>query len=294
LAPLPRSPTPTDEVAVLKLALAKYQWLLETQERQRDLVPALAGLERRSGLTSQAFLENHYAVGRPVILLDEMRDWPALTHWTPEYLRTKIGSATVDYQDGRAPKLYLEIERDSHRCRGPFDLFIDAIQQKGPCNRAYITTHNSDHNRATLAPLGEDMGFLDRFLTREPPLSTGMMWIGPAGTLIPLHHDLTNNFIVQLVGRGRLKILPASEVGKIYNSHHVSSAISDLEDPTLDLAQFRRLTDARVYEVVLEPGEILFIPFAWWYQVRSLDFSVTATFTNFLWPNHGYATYPTG
>jgi hypothetical protein len=292
LSPLPRLPAANDEVTVLKLALAKRQWLLETLERQRDLAPGLAGLERRSGLTSQSFLENYYAVGRPVILLDEMRDWPALTRWTPEYLKTKIGSAPVEYQDGRTANLHFEVEKNSHRRRGPFDLFIDAIQKNGPSNDAYITAYNSDHNRVTLAPLGEDMGFLDKFLTRDSPSPTGMMWIGPAGTLTPLHHDLTNNLIVQLVGRKRLKIIPASEVGKIYNFYHVFSGISDLEDPDLDFARFPRLAEARVHEVVLEPGEILFMPLAWWHQVRSLDFSVTATFTNFHWSNDAYATYP--
>ena len=36
---------------------------------------------------------------------------------------------------------------------------------------------------------------------------------------------------------------------------------------------------------VLEPGDIIFMPLGWWHQVRSLDFSVTVTYTNFLWRN---------
>ncbi len=34
------------------------------------------------------------------------------------------------------------------------------------------------------------------------------------------------------------------------------------------------------------------MPLAWWHQVRSLDFSVTVTYTNFRWPNDAFATYP--
>jgi ribosomal protein L16 Arg81 hydroxylase len=101
------------------------------------------------------------------------------------------------------------------------------------------------------------------------------MWIGPAGTVTSLHHDLTNNFIAQVVGRKRLKILPAAEVGKLYNSRHVFSDIPDVEAPNLDLVRYPRLAGARAYEVVLEPGEIIFMPLAWWHQVKSLDFSVT-------------------
>ena len=133
---------------------------------------------------------------------------------------------------------------------------------------------------------------LNRFLSQDPAATGGMLWIGPAGTVTPLHHDLTNNFIAQIVGRKRVKILPASEVGKLYNHHRVFSEITDLEDPALDVARFPRLVGARAYEVVLLPGEILFMPLAWWHQVKALDFSVTATFTNFQWPNDGHATYP--
>jgi len=46
-------------------------------------------------------------------------------------------------------------------------------------------------------------------------------------------------------------------------------------------------------DVTLSPGEMIFIPLAWWHQVKSLDFSVTITYTNFLRPNDGYQTYPT-
>jgi ribosomal protein L16 Arg81 hydroxylase len=121
-----------------------------------------------------------------------------------------------------------------------------------------------------------------------------MPWIGPAGTLTSMHHDLTNNLIAQIVGRKRLKILPAAEVGKIYNTTHVFSDIPDVEEPAIDWTRHPRLATARVYEVELQPGEIIFMPLAWWHQVKALDFSVTATFTNFRWPNDGHETYPAG
>jgi len=46
-----------------------------------------------------------------------------------------------------------------------------------------------------------------------------------------------------------------------------SAEISDLEDPALTLAQFPRLERARFTEVTLMPGEMMFMPLAWWHQV---------------------------
>lgn len=70
------------------------------------------------------------------------------------------------------------------------------------------------------------------------------------------------------------------------------SDITDLDDPALDLARYPRLAGLRIYDVTLEPGEIIFMPIGWWHQVKALSFSVTVTFTNFLWPNDAYRTYP--
>jgi hypothetical protein len=298
-APAPRMTLTSDaveEIAALKLALAKREWLLETLERQRDLAPTIAGIERRVGMSGDEFLARYYAAGRPVILVGEMKDWPALGRWTPDYLKAKIGAAMVEYQGGRDTNARFEMEKDLHRRQGPFDAFIDAIMAPGAGNDAYITAYNSAANQAALGPLAEDMGPLDKFLTRGPDGATagGMMWIGPDGTLTSLHHDLTNNFIAQLAGRKHVKLLPAAEVGRLYNHQHVFSQIPDLDAPALDANLYPRLAGARAYDLVLEPGEILFVPLAWWHQVKALDFSVTVTYTNFLWPNEGYATYPAG
>ena len=280
------------EIAALRRSLAKRDWLLETMERQRSLLPGSGGIERRYDLTGEEFLEQYYAPGRPVILCGEMEGWPALNLWNPNYLKLKIGSAVVEYQSGRSSNPGFEMDKERHRCQGPFNEFIDLIETAGTGNDVYLTAYNSACNSVALNPLIEDVGSLGKFLSPHSEMPHGMIWIGPAGTVTSLHHDLTNNFIAQFVGRKRIKLLPASEVGKVYNNRHVFSEIADLDDPGLDLARYPRLAAARAYEGVLEPGEILFMPIAWWHQVTSLDFSVTITYTNFLWPNDAYETYP--
>jgi hypothetical protein len=278
--------------AALQLVLAKREWLLETIERQRDLVPRLAAIERVSGLGGETFLERYYAVNRPVILKGEMAGWPALALWTPAYLKAAIGSRMVEFQDDRASDQNFEMHKDVHRREAPFDVFIDRILQPGAGNNSYLTAYNSGRNAQALSTLQEDLGRLDRFLDYSGAEPHGMMWIGPAGTVTSLHHDLTNNFIAQIVGRKQIRLAPAAEVGKLYNHHHVFSEIPDLEAPGIDLGRHPRLAELRSYDVTLEPGEILFMPLGWWHQVKSLDFSVTLTFTNFLWQNDSFERYP--
>jgi hypothetical protein len=221
-----------------------------------------------------------------------MTDWPALARWTPDYLKQKIGARLIEFQGGRAGNPSFERDKDTHRREARFDAFMDMILKPESVNDAYITAYNSSRNLEALATLQEDLGFLDKFLDTGSENPSGMMWIGPAGTVTSLHHDLTNNFIAQLVGRKAIKLLPASEVGKLYNDMHVFSEVPDLDDSCLDLSRYPRLSELRIYDVILYPGEIIFMPLGWWHQVKALDFSVTITYTNFLWPNDAHASYP--
>ncbi len=285
-------PSRDDELRRASLALRKREWLLDALEQHRQLAPSAAEIERRVALGSDEFLDQYYSAGRPVILAGEMEDWPALSRWTPAYLKEAVGSAVVEYQGDRSTSAEFEMYKDAHRREIPFDRLIDLITSAAG-NDAYITAYNSARNTEALAVLDRDLGSLDRFLVSTPDQHM-MKWIGPSGTVTSLHHDLTNNLIAQIVGRKRIKLIPAAEVGKLYNSQHVFSEIPDLDDPALDRSRFPLLSTVRSYDVTLAPGEAIFVPLGWWHQVKSLDFSVTLTYTNFRWRNDWAQTYPTG
>lgn len=275
-----------------ELNLRKREWLLDVLERQRALSPRETIIERRAALSADEFLDRYYAANRPVILTGEMADWPALAKWTPDYLKQVVGARPVEFQGDRGKNQSFEIDKAAHRRQMPFDGFIDLVTRPDVGNDIYLTAYNSVGNAEALSMLHPDMGFPEKLLSRDVAQPNGMMWIGPAGTLTSLHHDLTNNLIAQVVGRKRLLVLPASEVGKLYNHPYVFSEIGDLEDPSTSLAQFPLLADARFTEVTLMPGEMIFMPVAWWHQVRSIDFSVTVTYTNFRWPNDASRDFP--
>jgi hypothetical protein len=70
-----------------------------------------------------------------------------------------------------------------------------------------------------------------------------------------------------------LKLVPAVDVGKLYiiSMFSAKSPISKTRPSTWRI--FPLLASARIYDVTLSPGEIIFIPLAWWHQVKWLDFS---------------------
>lgn len=266
------------------LAEQRRDWLLAAMERQRGLA-GNGAIPRVRDLSGEDFLAHHYAASRPVVIEGALESWPARTRWTPDYLKRKVGKARIEYQAGRDADPDFELAKDRHKATGPFDAFIDAIRRPG--NDRYLTAWNSAANRAALKPLQRDLGHLDDYLTRDP----GMIWIGPGGTFTPLHFDLTNNLIAQVVGTKDILLAPPSETPRLYNRRHVFSEVHDLADAAR-LEAFPLARNVRPLAVTLNPGDLLYVPVGWWHQVRARDFSVTLTYTNFRWPNDAWESFP--
>ncbi len=284
-APPWRSQAPSEAAAPADhLALARRDWMLRVQEAHRALSPRTAGLRRLHHVDPERFLDEHYAANRPALLDGAIAGRPALTLWNPAYLAAKLGSAPIEYQGDRMRDPRFELDKDAHRAVMPFDRFIAEIDRPGTGNDRYVTAYNSGANRASLAPLHGDLGRLDSLLAHGPEADEAMLWIGAGGTFTPLHHDLTNNLLAQIVGRKRVILVPPSETSRLDNREHVFSALGDLTDPAT-LASHPELGALPLYDVLLEPGQALFIPVGWWHQVTALEFSVSATYTNFLWRN---------
>jgi len=286
VAPLqpPLKPAPEPAEA---LALRRREWLLDVMERQRALSPYAAALLTAENLGSQDFLDTFYAPGRPVLIKGAISGWPALAKWTPDYLAKTVGDAQVEFQGGRNGAGDFELAKDRHKRKAPFRKFVDLVKHGG--NDAYITAYNSAANVAAFKPLEADLGFIDVYLTP----AHGMLWVGGAGTFTPLHFDLTNNLLAQVTGSKQIVLVPPSQTGKMAHGRHVFSEVHDITDPRR-LAAYPLAREALRYEVVLGPGDLLFIPIGWWHQVRSESFSTMLTYTNFLWPNAGYESYPAG
>lgn len=271
--------------------LRKYEWLLNTLALQRQLAPETSQVAYRESIEPAEFLDDFYGPGRPLVIGGQIEGWPGRRLWSPAYLRERLGGRLVEFQGGRTGDEGFERYKDRFSRQLPFEQFMDMIEgQEG--NDAYLTAYNSRLNSAALAPLFEETSPLQNLLAQVPGEPGGMFWIGPAGTFTPLHHDLTNNLLVQVTGRKRVILADALTLPRIYNDRHVFSEISDLTDPNLDLARHPLLEGLQINDVELKPGEMLFIPIGWWHQVASLDFSVSLTFTNFLWDNNSFEHYP--
>lgn len=269
--------------------LAKRDWVLHTLRSLRD-PDSLFRVDEIDRLSTSEFYSLYYQSNRPVILRNYLNRWPAVTRWTAEYLKQECPDAEVEIQEGRASNPRFELEPEAHRRRLPFAEFVDFCFSGVKSNDMYMTARNGASNSGILARLQKDLDMLPEFLDSARAAAGLFFWFGPVGTITPLHHDLTNNFMCQVVGSKRVRLISPDSLPLVYNDFHVYSAV-DLDVP--DKAKYPLFEQLHVIDVTINAGDLFFLPVGWWHHVEGLSTSITITCTNFLWGNDFTSHYRT-
>ena len=245
--------------------------------------PGYRTVEKRADLSEEEFAARYVRGCRPVVLTGHTRDWPAMRSWSPEDLKRRFGHLDVDIQSERNADANYEQNKLLLTKRVNLNAFVDQVVQGGATNDYYLTANNEILRRPEFAPLLDDIGSLPPLCDRTQLKERSSFWFGPAGTVTPLHHDTLMLFHTQVVGRKRWRFVSPLEWSRVYNLRSVFSEV-DLERP--DPARFPAFQQATVLEVVVDPGETMFLPLGWWHQVASLDVSLSFSYSCLAVPNH--------
>ncbi|MCM6778225.1 cupin-like domain-containing protein [Nocardia sp. CDC159] len=101
------------------------------------------------------------------------------------------------------------------------------------------------------------------------------LWISHRSVFTQSHFDELENFNIQLEGRKRFILLPPG-----FRDYYPRSLLRGFGDKSqafdftdVDPHRFPRLAAklAQRRDIVLEPGEMLYLPLGWWHQAESLD-----------------------
>jgi hypothetical protein len=116
------------------------------------------------------------------------------------------------------------------------------------------------------------------------------IWISPQGTRTALHFDAVENLNLQIEGSKNFLLYPPKLHGMHACRWSSQAAYVSSIDPRNDLAiDGFPYTDGQ--EVILEKGEMLYLPYGWWHQVDTVgNINLNA---NFWWfPRFKLLTFP--
>lgn len=265
----------------------KLESVMANLQKLWELEPNYAQVEKRSQVPHDEFVARYCIGNRPVVLTDLAADWPALQRWSPQFIKERFGDVSVEIQAGRESDADYERNKLQHRSQMRMADLVDTVVALGASNDIYLTANNEALKRPELAPLLDDIGSLPPILDRARLAAESSFWFGPAGTVTPLHHDTIMLFHTQVVGRKRWRFISPLETHRLYNYSGVFSPI-DLDN--IDWQRYPDFAGVKVLEIVVEPGETVFLPLGWWHQVTSLDVCISFSFSNLAFPNtYSYA-----
>jgi hypothetical protein len=188
----------------------------------------------------------------------------------------------VEVMAGRDDDPNYEERAGSHRSTVKMADYIAQITGVEVSNNSYMVANNHFFESEIGRDLMADLLPLPEILHPDAEGKGTFLWLGPRGTITPLHHDVVNILFVQLYGRKRFMIAPPDHTPLVYNRRGVFSDV-DPEQPNLTI--YPLAAKAKFRTVILEPGDAMFLPVGWWHQVRSLDLSMSVSFTTFNVPN---------
>jgi hypothetical protein len=102
-------------------------------------------------------------------------------------------------------------------------------------------------------------------------------WIGPTGTMTPLHCDYDDNIFAQIWGTKRIFLSPPHHDEFLYPKEANAILFGSPFNPEApDYEQFPLAQQATMIEVIVQPGDMLYVPAGWYHQVHALSFSLSS------------------
>lgn len=239
--------------------------------------PALHSVERRSrqSLSLSEFRDHYLPGGIPLVISDALQDWP-LFNMSREESLVHFAELQGITRHGDYVKKTFSTERD-FRSTSMAD-FIASLEQPAAKNAdgsppAYMG------NNIVPAQLLEQIQFPPYF-DRSQFISP-RIWIGPKGTLTPLHRDDTDNLFAQVWGQKRFTLAAPHHREALGTWSTAPKGGLDGCDVNPDAPDYQRFPASQhvpFVRVVLEAGDLLFLPEGWFHQVESVSTSLSVNF----------------
>jgi ribosomal protein L16 Arg81 hydroxylase len=236
-------------------------------------------------LDPNTFFDRYFYENRPVLVKNWANNWPAMNRWNFNFFKKHYGNEIVEITSGRDSDELYEIEMENFKRKITLRDYLELIESNPESNDVYLVARNFLLANPAFAGLFEDFSPIDQVIDPNAHNDKGYvkMWIGPKGTITPLHHDRVNVLLVQVMGRKLVRFIPPNQNEKVYNERDVFSEL-DL-NKEIDFNKFPLAKNLKIIDVVVHPGEALLIPVGWWHWVKSLDVSITLTHQEFCIPD---------
>ena len=212
---------------------------------------------------------NYVKRNKPVILTGVSNEWPAISKWTPNYLKSVGGKSIVDVRFVKNGEFQPTITPNR---KMPFGEFIDLLLTESSDGRFSMEAKPLRHISSRLL---DDIDISAYVKQPKPTVFLGR------DTFTPLHyHTIANSLLCQLHGTKTVKLFSPAQFKYLYPHpwHAANHRMSRVDPRQPDLDRFPKFKRAKPLEAILHPGEILFIPVHWWHVTSCSGLQISVSF----------------
>jgi hypothetical protein len=225
-------------------------------------LPVMATVPRLGKLDGAAF-RARAAQGLPFLVTGVVKRWP-LCALAPDALRERYGHVPVRARVGDYVATAFAPDRAMRDMSLREYLDLSAAPPDG------LPPYVGNLELRELNAMCHWPAYFDKM---GPP----RFWLGPARTVTPLHCDYDDNIFAQIWGSKRIFLAPPHHDEFLYTREANPVLFGSPFDPEApDFDAFPLARQAAIVEVVVEPGDMLYVPAGWYHQVRALTFSLSS------------------
>jgi hypothetical protein len=234
----------------------------EAIKREARGLPAMSSVPRIGTLDAAAF-RARAAEGLPFLVTGIVNRWP-LSALTPQTLRERFSHLPVRARVGD----YINTAFAPDRAMQDMSMleYLDLVEAGTHELPPYL-------GNLELRELNRLCHWPSYFDKMGPP----RFWVGPAGTVTPLHCDYDDNIFAQVWGSKRIFLSPPHHDELLYPKEANAILFGSPFDPEApDFERFPLARQATMIECIVNPGDLLYVPAGWYHQVRALTFSLSS------------------
>uniref|UniRef100_A0A0R3PEZ9 JmjC domain-containing protein n=1 Tax=Angiostrongylus costaricensis TaxID=334426 RepID=A0A0R3PEZ9_ANGCS len=219
-------------------------------------------------LSKWDFVDQFLTRSKPAIIKGLISHWPAIEKWSFGYLHRILARRVVPVEQGSK---YTDSSWSQTLMTGSEFFRKCTLLERGPL---YLAQHRLFDQIPQLC----DDFCLPLYCDHCDEVDRNC-WIGPGGTISPLHTDPRENLFCQISGRKFFRLVPSVDTENVYafkDGITTNTSQVDALNPNLD--EYPDFARAQCWDGVVEGGDVLFIPKGWWHFVSSLSNSISISF----------------
>jgi hypothetical protein len=229
-------------------------------------------IDRIDAPSPEEFERRYRVPGRPVVVSGVVDKWPAASLWSPEFLLSRVGQNLV-------PVSFMATTGDyagAVRKKVPLSDYIEALSRDGEeSGKVYL----GEVSLAKFFPQLLEHVERPGFVRHEDPLNA-VLYFGKRQFSQLHYHPLGSATLCQVYGRKRVWLYPPEQTRYLYKYpwYSPNNNMSLTTSPAPDPARFPHFSRAKGIELVVEAGQLLFIPIYWWHAIQNEEMNIAAVF----------------